>query len=152
MEYTIVGLTSCVGVLLDHRYYHCNTSTAHPDMQSFTIIAHRGDSSTAPENTLAAFDRALQQHFPHFETDCQLSSDGIVVIVHDEQLGRVNNGTGAVSDHTLEQLKQLDAGSWFDTAFAGLRVPTLGELLDRYCGRAHIHLVSYHSVNSRPLG
>jgi hypothetical protein len=108
----------------------------------FTIIAHRGDSSAAPENTVQAFDFALQQGFCNFETDCQLSSDGAVVIVHDEQLGRVNDGTGKVADHTLAQLQQLDAGSWFGAAFAGARMPTLQQLLERYKGRSHIHLVS----------
>jgi glycerophosphoryl diester phosphodiesterase len=89
-----------------------------------------------------AFDAALQQGFHNFETDCQLSSDGQVVIVHDEQLGRVNDGTGAVADHTLAQLQELDAGSWFAAAFAGARMPTLEQLLERYHGKAHMHLVS----------
>ncbi|WIA15009.1 hypothetical protein OEZ85_001712 [Tetradesmus obliquus] len=108
--------------------------------QYFTIIAHRGDSSAAPENTVQAFDAALQQGFRNFETDCQLSSDGAVVIVHDEKLGRVNDGTGAVAEHTLAQLQQLDAGSWFGAAFAGARMPTLQQLLQTYKGKAHIHL------------
>jgi glycerophosphoryl diester phosphodiesterase len=109
----------------------------------FTIIAHRGDSSAAPENTVQAFDTALNKGFCNFETDCQLSSDGAVIIVHDEQLGRVNDGTGAVADHTLAQLQQLDAGSWFGAAFAGARMPMLQQLLETYKGRAHIHLVSW---------
>lgn len=119
--------------------------------QYFTIIAHRGDSSAAPENTVQAFDAALQQGFRNFETDCQLSSDGAVVIVHDEKLGRVNDGTGAVAEHTLAQLQQLDAGSWFGAAFAGARMPTLQQLLQTYKGKAHIHLVSSLCCCSGPV-
>jgi glycerophosphoryl diester phosphodiesterase len=117
--------------------------------KNFTIIAHRGDSSVAPENTVQAFDTAMQQGFCNFETDCQLSSDGAVVIVHDEQLGRVNDGKGAVADHTLAQLQQLDAGGWFGAAFVGARMPKLQQLLERYKGRVHIHLVSWDWGSTR---
>lgn len=110
--------------------------------QQFVIIAHRGDSSAAPENTIEAFDLALAQGFHNFETDCQLSADGIPVVLHDEDLGRVNNGTGPAAAASLEQLQQLDAGTWFGPQFACARIPTLEQVLTRYRGRAHIHLVS----------
>lgn len=109
---------------------------------SFVIIAHRGDSSAAPENTLQAFDLALAQGFQNFETDCQLSADGIPVVLHDENLGRVNNGTGPAAAATLEQLQQLDASSWFGPQFAGARIPSLEDVLVMYRGRVHMHLVS----------
>jgi len=108
---------------------------------TFTVIAHRGDSANAPENTMAAFDAAVQQGFLHFETDAQLTADGQVVILHDEQLGRTNNGSGTAAHHTLQQLQQLDAGNWFAEQFAGLRIPTLQDILTRYKGHTHIHLV-----------
>lgn len=107
----------------------------------FVIIAHRGDSSAAPENTLHSFDLALSQGFQHFETDCQLSSDGIPVVLHDESLGRVNNGAGPAAAATLDQLQQLEAGSWFGPQFVGARIPTLQEVLVKYRGRVHMHLV-----------
>ncbi|GFR49853.1 hypothetical protein Agub_g11953 [Astrephomene gubernaculifera] len=108
---------------------------------TFVLIAHRGESAHAPENTLAAFDAALSAGFPHFETDCQLSADGVVVILHDEQLGRTTTGaSGAVAAATAAQLRGLDAGSWFDPRFSDARIPLLHELLDRYRGRAHVHL------------
>jgi glycerophosphoryl diester phosphodiesterase len=109
---------------------------------SFVIIAHRGDSSAAPENTLQAFDLALAKGFPNFETDCQLSADGVPVVLHDENLGRVNNGSGPAAAATLEQLQQLDAGSWFGPQFAGARIPMLEGVLLKYRGRVHMHLVS----------
>jgi hypothetical protein len=87
----------------------------------FAIIAHRGDSDAAPENTLAAFDLALQQGFPAFETDVQLSADRAAVIIHCEELERTTNGTGRVADASLEAILQLDAGGWFGARFAGAR-------------------------------
>ena len=117
---------------------------------SFTIIAHRGDSANAPENTIAAFDAALDGGgFTHFETDAQLSADGEVVVLHDETLGRTNDGAGRAADSTLQQLQQLDAGSWFGAEFAGQHIPTLRELLLRYAGRVHVHLVSCEVLTRR---
>ncbi len=108
----------------------------------FTIIAHRGDSANAPDNTIAAFDSALQKGFSHFETDVQLTKDGQCVILHDETLGRTNNGEGAAAEHTLAELQALDAGAWFSAQYAGERIPPLDAVLIRYQDRAHIHLVS----------
>lgn len=112
-----------------------------PTSSNFIIIAHRGDSSAAPENTLEAFDLALSQGFTNFETDCQLSADGVPIILHDETLGRVNNGSGPAAAASLEQLQQLDAGSWFSPDYAGARIPTLQEVLVKYRGQVHMHLV-----------
>lgn len=83
------------------------------------VIAHRGDSDSAPENTIPAFDLALDRGFPAFETDCQLTRDGACVLLHCEQLGRTVQGSGRVADTTLEELQQLDAGSWLSTDYAG---------------------------------
>eukprot|EP00878_Enallax_costatus_P021742 GHUV01023033.1.p1 GENE.GHUV01023033.1~~GHUV01023033.1.p1 ORF type:complete len:287 (+),score=73.28 GHUV01023033.1:40-900(+) len=107
---------------------------------TFALIAHRGDSSKAPDNTVHAFDKALEQGFSNFETDCQLTRDGVAIILHDETLGKTTNGTGAVVEHTWEQHQQLDAGSWFNARFAGARIPLLADVLQRYKDRAHIHL------------
>jgi hypothetical protein len=85
----------------------------------FVLIAHRGDSDGAPENTLAAFDRALSAGFAAFETDAQLTADGVPVLLHCEALGRTTDGVGAVADKTLQEIKALDAGSWFSPEHAG---------------------------------
>jgi len=100
----------------------------HPDRP--LVVAHRGASGQAPENTLAAYRLALAQGARAAETDVFLTADGHVVALHDRTLDRTTDGTGAVADHTLAQLRSLDAGSWFDPGFAGEGVPTLGELLD----------------------
>ncbi len=104
------------------------------------VIAHRGASSYAPENTFAAFDLALTMGTRHLEFDIQMTRDGHLVVIHDDHVDRTSNGKGAVSEHTLAELQALDAGSWFDVKFSGERIPTLESLLDRYQGRAHLHV------------
>lgn len=94
------------------------------------VIAHRGASAYAPENTLAAFALAKEMNADWFELDCTLSRDGHVVVIHDDTLDRTTNGKGPVRDRTLAELKQLDAGAWKDPKFAGERLPLLAEALD----------------------
>lgn len=100
------------------------------DGQAIEIIAHRGYSSVFPENTLASFAGALDIGADYIELDVQLSKDGEVVILHDESLERTTGVEGTVADLTCEELKELDAGSWFDTSFAGEKLPTLQEALE----------------------
>jgi len=92
------------------------------------IIAHRGWSAKAPENTLAAFRSAMEFGVDGLELDVHQSKDGHIVICHDERLERTTDGKGLIADHTLDELKRLDAGSWFDAAYAGEKLPTLEEL------------------------
>jgi glycerophosphoryl diester phosphodiesterase len=103
------------------------------------VIAHRGASSYAPENTLAAFDLALQMGVRHIELDVALTSDSHTVVIHDDKVDRTTNGCGLVTSHTLAALQQLDAGSWFGAQFEGERIPSFDEVLARYNGRVHIH-------------
>jgi glycerophosphoryl diester phosphodiesterase len=93
------------------------------------VIAHRGASGTCPENTLAAFRRAAALGADMIELDAQRTRDGAVIVIHDWTLERTTDGTGAVGERTLEEVRRLDAGSWFDGAFRGERVPTLAEVL-----------------------
>jgi glycerophosphoryl diester phosphodiesterase len=94
------------------------------------IIAHRGASGNAPENTLAAFRKAVVLGATFIETDLQLSRDARFVAIHDATVNRTTNGQGAVHDMTLADLRKLDAGSWFGSEFAGERIPTLEEILE----------------------
>jgi glycerophosphoryl diester phosphodiesterase len=115
---------------------------------TFMVIAHRGASSCAPENTLAAFDLAIRMGVRHIEFDVHSSRDGHLVVIHDDTLDRTTNGSGPVSNHTLGALRELDAGSWFGAAFAGERVPTFDDVLSRYGGRIHIHAeIKGHSAS-----
>ena len=99
-------------------------------------IAHRGASAYAPENTLAAFDEALRLRARAIEMDVRVARDGVPVIVHDVTVERTSNGRGAVAELTLAELQNLDAGSWKDPRFAGVRIPTLDEALQVMAGQA----------------
>ncbi|MGE3269618.1 MAG: glycerophosphodiester phosphodiesterase [Chloroflexota bacterium] len=93
------------------------------------ILAHRGASGYAPENTMAAFRLAVEQQADWLELDVQQTKDGQLVVFHDLRMERTTNGHGPLRDLTLEEVRQLDAGSWFGQQFAGERVPTFEEVV-----------------------
>ena len=93
------------------------------------VSAHRGASSKAPENTLAALDAAWRDGATLAEIDVRLSRDGHVVLMHDRVVDRTTTGRGPVEAMTLEEIRALDAGGWFADAFRGERVPTLREVV-----------------------
>src|SRR5438045_7294678 len=99
------------------------------------VLAHRGASGYAPENTFAAFDRAIEMGAPGAETDVRATADGVLVLLHDRMLDRTTNGRGPVTEMAFAELQRLDAGSWMDPRFAGERVPTAEAFLRRYGGR-----------------
>lgn len=92
-------------------------------------IAHRGASSLAPENTLVAFEKAVELGVDAVELDVRFSKDQKIVIMHDDTVDRTTNGHGNVSDLPLAELKKLDAGSWFGEGFQGTKIPTLEEAI-----------------------
>lgn len=104
------------------------------------VIGHRGASGVAPENTLAAFQKALEQGARMIELDVHLTKDGVPVVIHDERVDRTTNGVGPVADWTLAELKHLDAGMWFERRFRGQRIPTLREVLRFARGRMKLFL------------
>jgi len=117
------------------------------------VIAHRGASGLAPEHTFASWDLALEQGADYLELDLQMTADGVLVVSHDETLDRTARGpdpdcTGPVRERTLAQIRHCDVGSWFNDAhpdharpeYVGLRIPTLGEVLDRYGARARYYI------------
>ena len=93
-------------------------------------IAHRGASGYAPENTLAAFRRAVTQGISFIETDLHLTRDAHFVAIHDETVDRTTNGKGTVQSMTLAEIRRLDAGSWFASEFMSECIPTLDDVLD----------------------
>src|SRR6478672_5367982 len=93
------------------------------------IIAHRGASFDAPENTLAAIRLGWDQGADGVEFDVRLSRDGQIVVIHDADTRRVANVDRLVSDQTVDELRQLDVGRWKGPQFAGERIPTLAEVL-----------------------
>lgn len=97
------------------------------------IVAHRGASAHAPENTFAAYELALKQKADAIELDVHLTADGQLAVIHDESVDRTTSGSGAVASLTMDQIRAFDAGARYgDDKFAGqgLRVPTLPEVLD----------------------
>lgn len=93
------------------------------------VVAHRGNSWIAPQNTMAAFESAWRAGADLVELDIQLAADGEIVVIHDGTVDATTDGSGEVGAMTLPELRALDAGSWFSPAFAGQRIPTLGEVL-----------------------
>src|SRR6267142_6845902 len=123
-----------------------------------TLIAHRGASAYAPENTLSAYRLAIAEGADFVEQDLQITRDGVLVCLHDLTLERTTNVKEVfptrfheepvdgkpmrhwyVSDFTLREIKQLDAGSWFDVKFKGTRVPTFQEAIDLVRGKAGLY-------------
>lgn len=106
----------------------------------FIVVAHRGYSSQAPENTLAAFERAIEAKADMIELDITLSEDGHFIVIHDDTLDRTSDGAGFVAHHNLTQIKGLDAGSWHSADYAGQRFLTIDEVLDQIAPRISLNI------------
>jgi glycerophosphoryl diester phosphodiesterase len=120
-------------------------------------IGHRGASAYAPEHTLAAYDLALAQGADYIEIDLQMTSDGVLVALHDKTLNRTTDAPegvperycrGLVSKKTLEQIQMCDAGSWFSPAYADQKIPTLEEIFEYYKNKDPI--VNYYIETKNP--
>lgn len=94
------------------------------------VWAHRGASGYYPENTISSFEGAIKQNADGIELDVHLSKDGYLIVCHDETLNRTTNGKGFIKQYDLYELKQLDAGSWYDKKFKGEKIPLLEEVID----------------------
>lgn len=94
------------------------------------VFGHRGASGYAPQNTLPAFELAVEMGCDGIELDVHLTTDGHLVIIHDDDVSGTTDGSGEVSEMSLADAKALDAGSWFDAEFAGVRIPTLDEVFE----------------------
>jgi glycerophosphoryl diester phosphodiesterase len=94
------------------------------------VIAHRGSSATAPENTLAAFQLAADQEADAIELDVDLTRDGHMIVMHDDTIDRTTDGHGRVADLTLEEIRRVDAGAWRSADFKDERVPLLEEVFE----------------------
>ncbi len=104
------------------------------------VVAHRGDSGQAPENTRLAIERAIDIGVDMVEVDVRLTKDGMPVLIHYAWLEQTTTGRGLVADHTWEEIRRLDAGVWMGPEFAGERVPSLEDVLDLARGRVPLNL------------
>ena len=121
-----------VAILSGPRIIHSQVPLPNESPSHFfvrEIIAHRGSSGDRPENTMSSFRRAIEAGATAIEIDLRTSSDGHLVILHDSSVARTTDGTGEISDLTLEQIQKLDAGSKFSRQYAGERIPTFVEVL-----------------------
>jgi glycerophosphoryl diester phosphodiesterase len=110
------------------------------DLPKPAVIAHRGDSINAPENTLSAFMLAAEKGADAIEMDVKLTSDGHVIVLHDLLVDRTTNGTGNISKLQLSTIRGFDAGGWFSDRYDREKIPTLDEVLESVGKRLHINI------------
>lgn len=120
--------------------------------QTPLIVAHRGANHVAPENTLPAFQKAIDVGAHGVELDVQLTVDGVPVVIHDAAVDRTTNGSGLVSNLTIREIKSLDTGSYFDAHYRGVTIPTLEEVFDSIGNKTLINIELKASSNGYLLG
>ena len=104
------------------------------------VTAHRGFSAAAPENTLPAFQLAIDQGCERAELDVQMTKDGVVMVTHDTNMRRCTGRNQNIYDLTYDEVRKLDAGRWFGKKYAGTKVPTLAEVLDLCKGKIELNI------------
>lgn len=130
---------------------YLNSAHIFEPMNSFQnnilVIAHRGASGAAPENTMASFREAIKLKVDMIELDVHQTVDGVVVVIHDKTVERTTNGKGKVKEMTFEEIQQLDAGSWFDSQFKNEKVPSLEKIIQEMNGEVKL-LIEVKKGNS----
>lgn len=143
----LLTLTSLASLI----FLTCASSAEHPqsdegaeaevEPRDYVFVqAHRGSTTEYPELTLAAFEAALEAGADRIEMDLAITSDDHIVLMHDTSVNRTTDGSGRVESHSLEEIQQLDAGSWHSEQFAGEHVPSLREVIELVRGRAELNL------------
>ena len=115
-----------------------STDISKTDKNCVLVIAHRGASGYAPENTLASFSKAIEMNADILELDVHLTSDDSVMVMHDYNVKRTTNGKGEIESMSFDEIRKLDAGSWFDAKYKDEKVPTLNEVLALVNGRKKV--------------
>ena len=115
------------------------------------LLGHRGALARAPENTFAALRRSIEDGAAGFEFDVRMTRDGEAVLLHDESVDRTTDGTGPVAQLTAADVAQLDAGRYFDDAFAGERVPRLDDVLDEFLGHVFLAMEMKETLSDAVL-
>ncbi len=100
--------------------------------KNINVIAHRGANEHTPQNTLPAFNKAIELGCDGFETDIHLTKDGVPVVCHNFTVDETSNGTGEISEMTFRELRELDFGSYKSEEFKGTKIPSLDEFLETY--------------------
>ena len=112
------------------------------------IIAHRGASAYAPENTISAFHKAVNSNADGIELDIKFSADKEIVVIHDQTVDRTTNGKGKVKELSSDELRKLDAGSFFSKDFENEKIPFLKEVLEKFSDQMiiNIEITNYSSI------
>lgn len=108
--------------------------------KDFLVIGHRGAAGHAPENTMASFLKAVELNTPMIELDIHETRDGVLAVIHDQDVIRTTDGQGPVEDMTWSELQGLDAGGWFRPEFAGERIPRIEQVLEAIGPRALLNI------------
>ena len=133
-----------------YRHLFASTDIDRLGGKEFQVIAHKGASGLAPENTMSAFRKALELGVDQIELDVRHTKDEEIIVFHDQRLDRVtrdslgNQVTGDVHDYTLAELQQFEVGSWFDSQYKSEKIPTLQEVLDFIDGRVTVLIEIKH--------
>lgn len=106
----------------------------------FLIVAHRGSSGTAPENTLASFEQAINSNAHFIELDLQITRDNVPIVFHDKWISRITNGSGRTLNLTFEEIRQFDCGLWFSSEFKGEKIPSLEEVLSFIQNKIYLNI------------
>ncbi len=142
-------------IVLDSAYYALvkvnvvSLNAAH--LQKVVVTAHRGDSKHAPENTLAAFEAAIENGADVIELDVRETKDGVIIVTHDKNMIRTTGIDAYVEDMTFGEIRQFDAGSWFSEEFKGEQIPTLREAIELIDGRAKLNIELKPDVKNQHL-
>jgi len=137
--YFFVGvLLSIIYICLSISPIFINDYTEKINNKDFIVIRHRGASTLAPENTLSSVDAALKFKPARIEIDVQQTSDGIVILMHDNTLDRTTNGSGLIKEKDFLEISKLDAGSWFSESFKNEKIPTLESVLELIDGKCQL--------------
>jgi len=118
------------------------------DSNNLLMIAHRGASLHAPEHTIEAYDLARENKADYIEIDLQMTKDNELIAMHDEKVDRTTNGTGKISELTLNHIKKLDAGKWFDRELNGLSVATLEEIIQKFGTDVNYYIETKYPKNN----
>ncbi|MCU5473369.1 glycerophosphodiester phosphodiesterase [Bacillus paranthracis] len=145
---TIICAFLVIGTFVYHKVNELKYTKAINQSNHIKNIAHRGASAYAPEHTIPAYTLGQQLKADYIEIDLQMTKDGHLVAMHDETVNRTTNGTGLVKEHTLEELKQLKAGSSFNEKHPNLakkeyenaKVPTLEEIIEMFGHDANYYI------------
>ena len=129
-------VTRAQGAVMLCNYMDISTHV-YQDNEKVILVAHRGYSKIAPENTLCSYQLAAEKGYTYVETDVQFTKDNIPVLIHDDKIDRVSNGSGNVKDLTYQQLKQYDFGSWKSEEYTGTKIATFEEFI-KLCAQYHL--------------